>query len=79
MRSQLHQLELVYPPISNQEAEWLKNDHDVKEQISKSNLYFIGQKPETFFEFSSIEEVKNVFDSEGKLVFNVICGDRKSQ
>lgn len=79
MRSQLHQLELVYPPISNQEAEWVKIDMEVKEQISKSNLYFIGQKPETFFEFSTIEDVKNLFEREKKLVFNVICGDRKSQ
>lgn len=51
MRGQIHYLELVYPPISNQEAEWVKDNPIVKDVIAKSNLYFIGQKPETFFVF----------------------------
>lgn len=49
MRYQLHQLEFVYPPASNQEAEWIKNDPEVFEEASKSNLYFIEQRQQTFF------------------------------
>ncbi|MNK41019.1 hypothetical protein D3C87_596770 [compost metagenome] len=78
MRSQLHQLELVYPPISNQEAEWIKDDPAVQEQISKSNLYFIGQKPETFFLFPPDEEIDHNISQEGKLAFQILCGIRTS-
>ena len=53
MRVQIHNLELVYPPISNQESEWLKNDPEVIEQLKSSKLYFIAQKPESKFEFKS--------------------------
>jgi len=57
IKGQLHKLELVYPPISNQEAEWLKNDPDVQKELQDSNLYLIGQKPESFFTFyESIEK-----------------------
>jgi len=49
MKFHIHKLELVYPPISNQEAEWLKNEKDVQNEIKASNLYMIGQKPESFF------------------------------
>ncbi|AZB17628.1 hypothetical protein EG352_07530 [Chryseobacterium indologenes] len=79
MRSQLHQLELVYFPISNQEAEYVKDNPEVQELISQSNLYFIGQKPETYFEFASAEEIESAFHNERKLTFNVICGNKKSQ
>ncbi|MDH6252454.1 hypothetical protein M2347_002181 [Chryseobacterium sp. H1D6B] len=78
MRSQIHQLELVYPPVSNQEAEWLKDFPDVQKEISKSNLYFIGQKPETFFEFPSEEDVQRTLINERKLRFDIICGDKRS-
>jgi hypothetical protein len=79
MRSQLHQLELVYFPISNQEAEYVKEDPEVQELISQSNIYFIGQKPETYFEFTTPEEIESTFHNERKLAFNVICGNKKSQ
>jgi hypothetical protein len=51
MKYLLNTLKLVYPPISNQEAEWLKNDPDVQNEIKLSNLYMICQREETFFEF----------------------------
>lgn len=79
MRSQIHELELVYFPISNQEAEYVKKDPEVQELISNSNLYFIGQKPETYFEFASPEEIESTFHKEKKLTFNVICGNKNSQ
>lgn len=78
MRAQIHQLELVYPPVSNQEAEWLKDIDEVKEQLSKSNLYFIGQKPETFYQFNSEDEVDFEIQNFNKLSFKVICGDKCS-
>lgn len=53
MTSQIHILRLVYPPISNQEAECLNSDADAKSQIShqmsQSNLYMVCQRAETFF------------------------------
>lgn len=78
MRSQLHQLELVYPPISNQEAEWVKDDEEVQKQISKSNLYFIGQKPESFFLFPSEQEIDRSINKESKMTFQILCGVRTS-
>lgn len=71
-------MELVYPPISNQEAEWVKDIPEVQDQISRSNLYFIGQKPETFFEFPPEEEVERDINDDSQLRFEVVCGDKKS-
>lgn len=51
MKYLIGSLKLVYPPISNQEAEWLKNDPDVQDEIKMSNLYMICQREETFFEY----------------------------
>jgi len=76
MRFQLHDLELVYPPISNQEAEWLQSDLEVTEIISKSNLYFIGQKPETFFVFE--DDVVKKMETEQKIYFTYHSGQKKS-
>lgn len=50
-KSQIHKLKLVFPPISNQVAEWVKDDPDVKQILSQSKLYMIGQRSETFFRF----------------------------
>ncbi|WP_233900947.1 hypothetical protein [Tenacibaculum piscium] len=69
MRSQLHSLELVYPPISNQEAEWLKNDIEVIEQIKKSKLYFIAQKDKTEFTFK--ENVQDVIQEKKSIEFSL--------
>lgn len=51
-------LELVYPPISNQEGEWLWEDLEVREYVKRSQLYMIGHRKELKFadvEFVSIE------------------------
>lgn len=60
MKVQLNFLKLVYPPISNQEAEWLKNDPEVREEIKCSNIYMIGQRAESKFDIppESAEEMK---------------------
>ncbi len=51
MKSQINLLRLVYPPISNQEAEWLKDDPEVQECIKTSNLYMICQREEAQYRF----------------------------
>lgn len=77
MRSQLHDLELVYPPISNQEAEWVKKDKKVLKELSKSNLYFIGQKPETFFSFDESSVMEKI-EEEQRIYFKYHSGTLES-
>lgn len=45
----VNSLELVYFPVSNQEAEWLWEDSQVREIAKRSQLYFIGQRKEINF------------------------------
>lgn len=49
MRYLANYLKLVYPPISNQEADWLSSDLEVREIVKSSKLYMIGQRKEIFF------------------------------
>jgi len=64
-------LELVYPPISNQEAEWLKSDPEVEERLRASDFYLIGARQEAFFE--------NFVPSDGNrsIAFEYRVGDSK--
>lgn len=62
MKSQINILQLVYPPISNQEAEWLKDDQEVQEEIKNSNLYMICQRAEAFFKYTSADITKHFTD-----------------
>jgi len=39
----------VYPPISNQEAEWLMRDADVEAELRQSNIYMIVSRAEAKF------------------------------
>lgn len=50
MRSQIHFLELVYPPISNQEADWFWEDPEVRAEVAQSKLYMIGQRHEVMYD-----------------------------
>jgi len=77
MRGQMHHLELVYPPISNQEAEWVKNDPSVQSQVANSNLYFIGQKPEAFYEFDN--DVLDKIIAESKIYFTYTSGGKSDR
>lgn len=53
MKSQISILKLVYPPISNQYAEWLSKDSkEIRDQLKDSNLYMIVQRAEAKFCFS---------------------------
>jgi hypothetical protein len=48
-RGQVSRLDLVYPPISNQEAVWLERDPDVQDELRASNFYMIAARPEAKF------------------------------
>ena len=76
MKVQLNFLKLVYPPVSNQEAEWLKDDPEVREEIQGSNLYMIGQRVEGKFDIppESVEEMNN----SGVLPFRYFAGSASS-
>ena len=55
-RSQLCVLRLVYPPISNQEAEWLRDDIEVRPILAESNFYVIGRRAEAILSPISIDQ-----------------------
>lgn len=42
-------LELIYPPMSNQEAVWLENIPEVEERLRQSDFYMIGGRAEAKF------------------------------
>jgi len=48
-KSLMSLLELVYTPISNQEAVWLQKDPDVKAMLRSSDFYMIGARAEGKF------------------------------
>lgn len=50
-------LRLVYPPVSNQEAEWLKRDPEVAKIIQDSSLYMIAARKEIRFHDFSIDDM----------------------
>jgi len=50
MNVMMSTLTLVYPPVSNQEAEWVKSDPDVEALIRSSDFYMIGARAEARFE-----------------------------
>lgn len=72
MRFQLHALELVFPPVSNQEAEWLMESKEVEEELEASNLYFIGQRAEAHFSYE--DDVKEKIQNEGIIYFEYTSG-----
>ena len=70
LRAQLHYLELVYPPISNQESEWLKNDKESLDWFKRSKIYFIGQRAESKFIFEDENLVLTKLSLSGKINFS---------
>lgn len=89
MRTQLHQLRLVYPPISNQEAEWLRRstEADVWERLRKSNLYMIGRRAEAKYEAFAADPktgkasaryvIPGIVDSPFEIDFRALAARRK--
>jgi len=49
VKVQITSLRLVYPPISNQVADWMKSDPEVEAVLRKSNLYMVAQREEAKF------------------------------
>lgn len=74
MKIQLHFLKLVYPPISNQEAEWLKDIPEVQEEIRHSNLYMIAQRHESKFIINEHSVLPN-FQNDFLINFTYSIGD----
>ncbi len=46
----LSTLELVYPPVSSQEADWVKSDPEVQALLRQSDFYVIGARAEATFD-----------------------------
>ncbi|MCW1912993.1 hypothetical protein OJ996_05390 [Luteolibacter sp. GHJ8] len=68
-KSGIYLMHLSYPPISNQEGDWLYNDPNVRDILKRSKLYFIGQREELLF-----EDVAHPNGPDGVWVFNLKCG-----
>ncbi len=64
MIGQIHKIQLVFPPLSNQSAEWLKDIDQIHDMLSSSKLYAIGQREEVFFEFDN----NTCFDKKRRMV-----------
>lgn len=47
---------LVYPPVSNQEAEWVTNDREVEKLLRTSDLYMIAMRAEATFTLPPTQE-----------------------
>lgn len=54
--AKLTPLRLVYPPVSNQEAEWLSRIPEVEEDWRRSDFYMIAARAEARFEGLSCDE-----------------------
>jgi hypothetical protein len=68
MKALLNIVKLVYPPISNQEAEWLFEVPAVREFVKKSKLYMLAQRHEVLFKNYSINKIDEIF------CFDLVCG-----
>ncbi|MGV6975506.1 hypothetical protein ACWA19_08500 [Bacillus toyonensis] len=66
-------LKLVYPPVSNQEADWLSDNKDVRNIVTASKLYMIGQREQLCFDNLEFHPVLN-----GLISFNIKMGDLSS-
>lgn len=70
-------LELVYPPISNQEGDWLYDEAKACHIVKDSKLYMIGQRKELFFHSVAFVEdsgnivKKDVLEPSGKQIETV--------
>ncbi|ANZ99333.1 hypothetical protein BFC22_04085 [Carnobacterium divergens] len=61
MRNVLCSVNLVFPPLSNQEADWLSKDKEVQEVLAQSKLYMLAQREEVFFDDFETDEKNETF------------------
>lgn len=69
----LNRLFLVYPPVSNQLADWLWEDEEVREMVKHSKLYMIAQRQELLFENIRLDSNTRM------LHFDLCCGNVRSR
>lgn len=75
MKKQINILSLVYPPISNREIEWLKNDNEIAAVLEESNLYMICQKSNSIFDMEYLKENNANFSQDYILNIQLRCGN----
>jgi hypothetical protein len=75
LKAQINFLKLVYPPISNQEAEWMKDDLEVITELKNSNLYMIVQRHESKFHLFNEKEISENFINNFSLKFKYTVGN----
>lgn len=75
MKAQINFLKLVYPPISNQEAEWIKDDPEVIAELKNSNLYMIVQRHESKFHLFNENEMSENFINNFSIKFKYTVGN----
>lgn len=75
MKKQINILKLVYPPISNQEAEWFKDDPEVADVLRESNLYMIVQRHESKFHLPNEDEIAQNLRENFLLKFKYTLGN----
>lgn len=64
-------LKLVYPPISNQFAEWLWDLKEVRDYVKNSKLYMLAQRREVLFQ--------NYSAANNYIYFDLSCGEHQSK
>src|SRR5580704_12316122 len=70
-KSKVSMLELVYPPISNQEAVQLQHDPEVEALLRESDFYMIGGRAEARFTDIAVDQTTHVMN------FNMTVADIK--
>ena len=64
----INTLRLVYPPISNQEADWLSESDSFRKYVSSSKIYMIGHREEIQFKNLRHEDR----DEKSYLIFDLV-------
>lgn len=72
-KSKFTAVELVYPPISSQEAYWLREEGDVEAIVRKSDFYMIGARAESLF--SDFEEDEDALTLKFKITAGELVDD----
>jgi hypothetical protein len=86
-RGQVSRLDLVYPPISNQEAVWLERDPEVQEELRASDFYMVAARTEAkftdkvlrFAEIPGIKEHDGYWLEAGEKLFRAWDGPIRAQ
>lgn len=69
VQTHITRLRLVYPPVSNQEAEWVREVEDVEKLMRKSDIYAIAARAELLFSYVDLT-------ADGELTISAIIEDQ---